>query len=203
MNAERVPSSRARQAGLQPHRNGLCARAPDDRGARPAAARRHRDDDDREPGPPDGARPPSTRRTSSSSCWRCPTATRPRTRASFPPRTPAAAVSPPAAAPIRPRRSELYVDYLDIDGALLPSVGTTAPANWYYKRVWQVARCRRRTCKRITVTATVKSAVGSVGPHSARDRRRAQDISLLRRADDSHADLGASARPPQARAASR
>ena len=56
----------------------------------------------------------------------------------------------------------LYVDYLDINGTLLPSSGTTAPANWYYKRVWSVA-LQSPNLKRITVTATVKSAVGSTG----------------------------------------
>ena len=57
---------------------------------------------------------------------------------------------------------ELYVDYLDINGTLIPSVGITAPDNWYYKRVWSVTP-ESTTLKRITVTATVKSAVGSTG----------------------------------------
>jgi type II secretory pathway pseudopilin PulG len=57
-----------------------------------------------------------------------------------------------------------YVDYLDVDGTLLPSTGTTAPANWYYKRVWKVAYVTgSTTMKQITVTATVKTAVGSTG----------------------------------------
>jgi type II secretory pathway component PulJ len=56
----------------------------------------------------------------------------------------------------------LYVDYLDINGTLQPSSGTTAPANWYYKRVWSVVSAGTNL-KRITVTATVKSAVGSSG----------------------------------------
>ena len=55
-----------------------------------------------------------------------------------------------------------YVDYLDVNGTLLPAVGTTAPANWYYKRVWKVASAGTNL-KQITVTATVKSAVGSTG----------------------------------------
>ena len=55
-----------------------------------------------------------------------------------------------------------YVDYLDVDGALLASSGTTAPANWYYKRVWRIATAGTNL-KLITVTATVKSAVGSTG----------------------------------------
>jgi type II secretory pathway pseudopilin PulG len=56
----------------------------------------------------------------------------------------------------------LYVDYLDINGNLLTSSGTTAPSGWYYKRVWQIASAGTNL-KRITVTATVKSAVGSTG----------------------------------------
>jgi hypothetical protein len=55
-----------------------------------------------------------------------------------------------------------YVDYLDVNGTLIPSTGTTAPANWYYKRVWRVASAGTNL-KLITVTATVKSAVGSSG----------------------------------------
>jgi type II secretory pathway pseudopilin PulG len=57
---------------------------------------------------------------------------------------------------------EKYVDYLDVNGTLLPAVGTTAPANWYYKRVWEIASAGTNL-KRITVTASVKSAVGSTG----------------------------------------
>lgn len=56
----------------------------------------------------------------------------------------------------------LYVDYLDVDGTLLASVDTTAPDDWYYKRVWLVA-VPSTNLKQITVTATVKSAVGSIG----------------------------------------
>jgi hypothetical protein len=55
-----------------------------------------------------------------------------------------------------------YVDYLDVDGTLLPAVGGEAPANWYYERVWKVEQAATNL-KRITVTATVKGAVGSVG----------------------------------------
>jgi hypothetical protein len=56
----------------------------------------------------------------------------------------------------------LYVDYLDIDGTLLPSAGVTPPANWYYQRVWQVSE-PSPNLKQIAVTATVKSAVGGIG----------------------------------------
>lgn len=55
-----------------------------------------------------------------------------------------------------------YVDWLDIDGTLLTSSGTTAPANWYYKRVWQITN-PRTNLKQVKVTTTVKSAVGSTG----------------------------------------
>ena len=55
----------------------------------------------------------------------------------------------------------LYVDYLDIDGALLTSTGTTAPAGWFYKRVWSVAFVGTSTSlKQVTVTTAVKNAVG-------------------------------------------
>jgi prepilin-type N-terminal cleavage/methylation domain-containing protein len=57
---------------------------------------------------------------------------------------------------------EKYVDYLNIDGTLLASVGTTAPAGWYYKRVWAIDPAGTNM-KKITITTTVKSAVGSVG----------------------------------------
>lgn len=56
----------------------------------------------------------------------------------------------------------LYVDYLDINGTLLASSGTTPPNNWYYKRVWQVS-LESTTLKKVAVTATVKTAVGSWG----------------------------------------
>ncbi|MFN7916209.1 MAG: hypothetical protein U0Q55_12790 [Vicinamibacterales bacterium] len=56
----------------------------------------------------------------------------------------------------------LYVDWLDIDGTLLASAGTTAPNNWYYKRVWEISN-PSTNLKRIRVTTTVKSAVGSTG----------------------------------------
>jgi prepilin-type N-terminal cleavage/methylation domain-containing protein len=56
----------------------------------------------------------------------------------------------------------LYVDYLDINGSLLSSSGTTAPANWYYQRVWKV-ESPGTNLKKITVTAITKSASGSTG----------------------------------------
>jgi type II secretory pathway pseudopilin PulG len=53
-----------------------------------------------------------------------------------------------------------YVDYLDIDGTLLTSTGTTAPAGWFYKRVWSVAYGTNIFLKQVTVTTAVKNAVG-------------------------------------------
>lgn len=56
---------------------------------------------------------------------------------------------------------EKYVDYLDIDGMLLTSTGSTAPANWFYKRVWSVGFVgTSTTLKQISVTTIVKNAVG-------------------------------------------
>ena len=68
-----------------------------------------------------------------------------------------------------------YVDYLDINGHLLDSTGTNVPADWYYRRVWQVSAVAagNTTCpaslasgclKRVTVTATVRAAAaGGLG----------------------------------------
>jgi prepilin-type N-terminal cleavage/methylation domain-containing protein len=58
--------------------------------------------------------------------------------------------------------SNLYADYLDIDGNLVPSVGGNPPASWFYKRVWSVS-LQSANLKLITVTATVKNKVGSLG----------------------------------------
>lgn len=58
----------------------------------------------------------------------------------------------------------LYVDYLDVDGKLLTQNNNSTPANWFYKRVWKIdAPTGSTNLKRVTVTATVKSAVGSIG----------------------------------------
>lgn len=54
----------------------------------------------------------------------------------------------------------LYVDYLNAEGTLLPNGGV--PADWYYKRVWQI-EIVKAGLKRITVVAITKNAVGSVG----------------------------------------
>src|SRR5262249_42462218 len=62
---------------------------------------------------------------------------------------------------------EKYVAYLDIDGKLIPSVGTTAPSGWFYKRVWKIdfaaLPAGTTSLKEITVTTILKSASGSVG----------------------------------------
>jgi len=58
---------------------------------------------------------------------------------------------------------EKYVDYLDVNGNLLASVGTTAPTGWYFKRVWAVAR-PSANLKQITVTVTVAIAFGRLKP---------------------------------------
>ena len=67
-----------------------------------------------------------------------------------------------------------YVDYLDQSGNLCGSasalaasppcaapVGTTAPTNWFYKRVWKVELPTGTTnLKQITVTATIARGFG-------------------------------------------
>jgi len=53
-----------------------------------------------------------------------------------------------------------YVDYLQQDGTpLCPCTGTTAPAGWFYMRVWQVTS-PSTNLKQITVVTTVASTVG-------------------------------------------
>ena len=51
-----------------------------------------------------------------------------------------------------------YVDWLNIDGDLQPSVGTTAPSDWFYKRVWQISS-PATNLKQITVTTIVAHSV--------------------------------------------
>ena len=51
-----------------------------------------------------------------------------------------------------------YVDWLAYDGSLLGG-GATAPAGWFYERVWQISQLTP-SIKQISVTATVKSSVG-------------------------------------------
>lgn len=54
-----------------------------------------------------------------------------------------------------------YVDYLDQNGQWLS--GTGEPANWYYKRVWQVTS-PSANLKQVTVTVSVKSAFAGGQP---------------------------------------
>ena len=55
-----------------------------------------------------------------------------------------------------------YVDYLDIEGQLVPGAND-AGTDWFYKRVWEVSQ-ERDLLKRITVTATVRvSSHGGAG----------------------------------------
>ena len=55
-----------------------------------------------------------------------------------------------------------YVDWLKQDGTLLGG-GTTPPTDWFYERVWMISYPAPldHAVKQITVTATVKSAVGN------------------------------------------
>lgn len=72
-----------------------------------------------------------------------------------------------------------YVDYISQTGVLLTAAGSTAPADWYYQRVWRVEEVgaadpgacpvvvsAQQIClKRITVTARVRYASqGGVTP---------------------------------------
>jgi hypothetical protein len=58
-----------------------------------------------------------------------------------------------------------YVDWLKQNGDLLGG-GTTPPADWFYQRVWQVT-AQTATVKRVTVTTTVKSALGTAAAPKA------------------------------------
>jgi hypothetical protein len=51
-----------------------------------------------------------------------------------------------------------YVDWLNEDGDLLASVGTLEPADWFYKRVWQIAN-PAPNLKQVTVTTTVRRSI--------------------------------------------
>jgi prepilin-type N-terminal cleavage/methylation domain-containing protein len=55
---------------------------------------------------------------------------------------------------------QLYVDYLDEQGALIPSPSGAPPAGWYYQRLWQITS-PRANLKQITVTATVRRSQGA------------------------------------------
>jgi len=59
-----------------------------------------------------------------------------------------------------------YVDYLDPNGNHLASVGTAAPAGWFYKRVWEIS-APSANLKQITSTSIVASSFGgSMVPRS-------------------------------------
>lgn len=56
-----------------------------------------------------------------------------------------------------------YADYLDKSGTLIASADGTPPANWFYKRVWQVSS-PQANLKLIEVTVTVESSLGRTSP---------------------------------------
>jgi prepilin-type N-terminal cleavage/methylation domain-containing protein len=53
-----------------------------------------------------------------------------------------------------------YVDYLDVDGALIASANGAPPQGWYYQRVWQVTSPKANLTQ-VTVTATVRFTSGA------------------------------------------
>lgn len=56
-----------------------------------------------------------------------------------------------------------YVDYLDIDGTLVAAEDDEEPANWFYKRVWEI-EVPSANLKQVTVTAIVRaSSSGGLG----------------------------------------
>jgi hypothetical protein len=56
----------------------------------------------------------------------------------------------------------LYIDYLDVDGNIVDSVGVAEPNGWFYKRVWQITS-PAATLKQVKVTAIVRNSVGGWG----------------------------------------
>jgi prepilin-type N-terminal cleavage/methylation domain-containing protein len=65
--------------------------------------------------------------------------------------------SDPTAAPV-----DTFVDYLDINGTLIPAPGGAPPAGWFYKRVWQIT-VPQANLKQVTVSSIVSSQVGRLG----------------------------------------
>jgi hypothetical protein len=64
----------------------------------------------------------------------------------------------------------LYVDWLDEKGNLLASNGVTAPADWFYQRVWRIENVTGCpvvntlcTLKRVSVTTRVRNSLGRIG----------------------------------------
>ena len=55
-----------------------------------------------------------------------------------------------------------YVDYLDSSGNLVAGVGTNPPADWFYKRVWQVSS-PSTNMKQVAVTTIVVRSIGRAG----------------------------------------
>jgi hypothetical protein len=55
-----------------------------------------------------------------------------------------------------------YVDYLDVNGTLMPSGAGVPPAGWFYKRTWAVAS-PAVNLKEISVTASVSRPLGHTG----------------------------------------
>jgi prepilin-type N-terminal cleavage/methylation domain-containing protein len=53
-----------------------------------------------------------------------------------------------------------YVDYLDISGNLLPSVGAAGPQGWFYQRAWEITQVSG-TLKQVRVTATVARSIAN------------------------------------------
>jgi prepilin-type N-terminal cleavage/methylation domain-containing protein len=51
---------------------------------------------------------------------------------------------------------DLYADYLDENGDLLPSVGGQPPAGWFYQRVWAITE-PQANLKQLIVTAVVRT----------------------------------------------
>lgn len=56
-----------------------------------------------------------------------------------------------------------YADYLDKSGTLIATADGTAPAGWFYKRVWAVSS-PMANLKQIEVTVTVESTLGRTAP---------------------------------------
>lgn len=55
-----------------------------------------------------------------------------------------------------------YVDFLDIDGNLLPVSGATPPSDWYYERLWAISQAGTNL-KQVAVRTVVAHSVGNAG----------------------------------------
>ena len=56
-----------------------------------------------------------------------------------------------------------YADYLDKSGTLIATADGSAPAGWFYKRVWAVSS-PMANLKQIEVSVTVESTLGRTAP---------------------------------------